>query len=313
MKIRKSMKMETCFITKPMLAATLKSFDALDFKTNEYLVTPKIDGIRALMIDGHLVSRTFKPIRNKHIRTVLEKLLPNGSDGEIVCPGGFQQTSSSVMSEDGFPEFAYKWFDYVKDDLDKPYHQRIDDLLKAYTDIAIKVNSEKIQAFVPVTIKDLDHLTTLEQECIDQGYEGVILRTKDSPYKCGRSTMKEQYLIKIKRFEDSEAVVTGFIEEMHNGNLATKDSFGRTKRSSHQGNKVSLDTLGALTVKDLVTGMEFEIGTGFNELLRKQIWLNKKNWLGQVIKYKHFAVSGVKDKPRHPVYLGVRDKADMST
>ena len=82
-------------ITKPMLAASLKNINQLDY-TKGYLATPKIDGIRALMIDGHLVSRTFKPIRNNYIRTMLEAVLPDGADGEIVCPG--VTTSSPSLS-----------------------------------------------------------------------------------------------------------------------------------------------------------------------------------------------------------------------
>ncbi len=272
-------------IVKPMLAASLKSFDELDFENNEYLATPKIDGIRALMIDGHLVSRTFKPIRNKYIRTVLESLLPNGADGEIVCPGGFQKTSSSVMSEDGEPEFSYIWFDYVIDVLCTPYFKRVNDLYSYCVNVNVTClpNGKKIVPLIPKHVRDVDNLKEFEQSCINYGYEGVIVRTANSPYKCGRSTMKEQYLVKIKRFEDSEAVITGFIEEMRNDNEATKDAFGGTKRSSHQDNKTPLNTLGALMVKDLITGIEFEVGTGFDDQLRKLIWMNKKDWLGLVI------------------------------
>ncbi|KKK86939.1 hypothetical protein LCGC14_2758210, partial [marine sediment metagenome] len=65
-------------ITKPMLAATLKDVNQLDYSKG-YLATQKLDGIRALMIDGKLVSRTFKSIRNNHIRTMLEDVLPDGA------------------------------------------------------------------------------------------------------------------------------------------------------------------------------------------------------------------------------------------
>ena len=103
-------------IKKPMLAATLKEVNQLDYDKG-YMATQKLDGIRALMIDGKLVSRTFKPIRNNHIREILEAILPDGADGEIVCPGAFQATSSGVMRAEGEPEFTYYMFDYVKDDL----------------------------------------------------------------------------------------------------------------------------------------------------------------------------------------------------
>ena len=47
-------------------------------------------------------------------------------------------------------------------------------------------------------------------------FMGAAWRTPDSPYKCGRSTENEGFLLKIKRFEDSEAVVLDCIEGMSN-------------------------------------------------------------------------------------------------
>jgi len=295
-------------ITKPMLAATLKNVNQLDF-SKKYLATPKLDGIRALMIDGHLVSRTFKPIRNNYIRKTLESVLPDGADGEIVCPGAFQATSSGVMSEDGEPEFIYYMFDYVKDNLEKPYKARIYDLIN--TRIAVQPGAERVRLLVPITIKDLNHLRKYEQECISKGFEGVILRTPDSPYKCGRSTAKQEWLLKLKRFTDDEAVVIGFAEKFHNDNEATKDAFGHTVRSSHKENKRPAGTLGALVVRDIKTDIEFEIGTGFSDEQRQEIWDNRSKYMNKIVKYRHFSVSGVKTRPRFPSYIGVRHPDDM--
>ena len=299
-------------ITKPMLAATLKDVNQLDYSKG-YLATQKLDGIRALMIDGKLVSRTFKTIRNNHIRTTLEAILPDGADGEIVCPGAFQATSSGVMSEDGAPEFIYYMFDYVKDDIKKPYFERMQDMIQWVVDKGPKVISgmDKVQLLIPTLIKDYNHLKKFETKCINTGFEGVILRTPDSPYKCGRSTAKQEWLLKLKRFADDEAIVIGFTEKMHNDNEATKDAFGHTVRSSHKENKRPAGTLGSLIVRDIKTEIEFEIGTGFDDELRQKIWDGRPEWDGLIVKYKHFAISGVKEKPRFPVFLGVRDKEDM--
>lgn len=299
-------------IKKPMLAATLKDINQLDY-TKNYLATQKIDGIRALMIDGHLVSRTFKPIRNNYIREMLEGVLPDGADGEIICPGKFQATTSGVMRADGEPEFIYYMFDYVKSDLSREYFKRTQDMIQWFVSKG-PIDSpglSKVQLLAPITIKDYAHLKEYEATCLNDGFEGVILRTPDSPYKCGRATAKQEWLLKLKRFADDEAIVIGFAERMHNDNEATKDAFGHTVRSSHKENKVSMNTLGALVVKDIKTDIEFEIGTGFNDNLRQEIWDNQNTWLSKIVKYKHFAASGVKEKPRFPVFLGVRDKADM--
>lgn len=299
-------------IVKPMLAAILKDIGQLDYSKN-YLATQKLDGIRALMINGHLVSRTFKPIRNNHIRKMLEAILPEGADGEIVCSGAFQATSSGVMSADGEPKFIYYMFDYVKDDISKPYFERTNDMLRWLVERG-PVRSpglDKIKLLIPTIIKDYNHLKKYEAECIAKGFEGVILRTPDSPYKCGRSTAKQEWLLKLKRFADGEAIILGFTEKMHNDNEATKDAFGHTIRSSHKGNKRPANTLGALVVRDIKTEIEFEIGTGFSDLQRQEIWDNRKEYMDKIVKYKHFNISGVKERPRFPSYVGIRDKEDM--
>jgi len=302
-------------ITAPMLAAPLKDVEQLDFSKG-YLCTPKLDGIRALLRDDHLVSRTFKPIRNNYIRNILESVLPEGADGEIMCPGAFQATTSGVMSADGEPEFHYYMFDYVKDELDRKYFERTQDMIQWMVDVGPinKPGIDKIKLLIPIVIRDLAHLHEYEAECIQAGFEGVILRTPDSPYKCGRSTAKQEWLLKIKQFEDDEAIILGFAEKMHNDNKATKDAQGHTVRSSHKENKRPAGTLGALQVRDIKTEVEFEIGTGkgLTAKLRQEIWDNRMDWDGKTVTYRHFKISGVKDKPRFPVFKGIRDPEDMS-
>ena len=44
--------------------------------------------------------------------------------------------------------------------------------------------------------------------------------------------------------------------------------------------------------------------------MRKEIWDNRSEWVGKLVKFKYFEV-GVMEKPRFPVYLGIRDKIDV--
>ena len=77
-----------------------------------------------------------------------------------------------------------------------------------------------VEKILPVEIRDAAQLAAYEEECLAEGYEGVMIRTPDSPYKCGRSTEREGWLLKIKRFEDAEAVVLDTYEGMSNQNEA---------------------------------------------------------------------------------------------
>jgi DNA ligase-1 len=56
--------------------------------------------------------------------------------------------------------------------------------------------------------------------------------------------------------------------------------------------------------------VEFDIGTGFTADQRQLLWSVGDNLIGRVVKYKS-QPTGVKEKPRFPVFLGFRDAVDM--
>jgi DNA ligase-1 len=171
-----------------------------------------------------------------------------------------------------------------------------------------------VQLIMPVHIKDAAALIEYEAKCLVDGYEGVMVRSYDGPYKHGRSTVREGYLLKLKRFLDSEAVVTGVIEELHNANEAKKDNLGRTERSTAKAGKVGKGVLGALRCTALADGegfdkgVEFKIGTGFTAEQREELWA--ENLKGRIVKFKYQPSVGT-DKPRFPSFIGFRHEDDM--
>lgn len=297
-------------MTKPMLAV------AADFTKIRYPVyaSPKLDGIRCLIIDGVAKTRTLKDVPNKEISALLSQACLNGLDGELIVgePTSktvYNETVSQVMAHDkGAANVTF----YVFDAHDVPaatYRHRLDSLIdqmpgfQANCSISIKLLDQ-------VLIHNEEEMLAYEAKCVAEGYEGIILRSPEAPYKYGRSTVNEGYLIKVKRFEDSEAEIIGFEEEMFNGNEATTNELGRTKRSSAQAGKSGKNTLGAFTVRDILSGIEFSVGTGLTAADRADFWARRTELHGALIKYKFFPV-GVKVAPRHPVYLGFRDRADL--
>lgn len=152
-----------------------------------------------------------------------------------------------------------------------------------------------------------ERLALAEQEFLEKGYEGIMLRSPTGPYKSGRATVKENYLLKCKRYNDSEAIVIGFEERFHNANEAEESELGLTKRSHKQENMVPTNSLGALIVRDVETGIEFKVGTGFTEAMRQEYWRDQQSLLGKQLTYKSFEI-GVKEKPRHPVFVGWREE-----
>lgn len=286
-------------IKKPLLACKFDPKKAVF----PYLASPKIDGIRFVMVDGVALSRSFKPIRNKYVQQVLSKRLPNGIDGELTVGETFQETTSGIMSIEGEPEFTVWVFDYLKDDPNTPFYARMLELPK----FVLPGHNYEILNGSPVN--NFEELDFLEQKFLSLGYEGLMLRDPMGPYKFGRSTVNENILLKVKRFEDDEAVVIGIEEKMSNQNEPEKNELGYQRRSHSLAGMVGADTAGSLRVRNSA-GQEFSIGSGLNDAQRAVIWNNPDYYIGKIAKYKYFPV-GVKELPRHPIFLGWRDPEDM--
>ena len=307
------MKSEPTLIRKPLLAATLEDPQALVFPC---LVTPKIDGIRALRIGNEIVSRTFKPIRNKTIQMVLSELLPVGSDGEITVGTTFQDASRGVMSSDGTENFStpftFHWFDYVSGDPTKPYEERMQDMkryLLDHPEILAHPQATIIPLY-PLSITNVNELVAYETDVLARGYEGVMIRKANGPYKMGRSSVREGILLKLKKFSDAEARILGVEELMHNENEKKPTELGKDKRTSHKKGLVASGKMGSLHVENLADEICFNIGTGFTDQMRTELWEQRDKLPGQIVKYKYFE-QGVKVAPRFPVFLAFRDRDDM--
>ena len=290
-------------ITKPMLAGKCERPDALSFPV---LATPKLDGIRCLKINGRALTRSFKPVSNRFTRQWIEAHLPDGLDGELIVRGTtFSETAGHIGRESGEPDFTFAVFDYVSDGVDVPYACRMQELARLPV-------FEHVEKILPVEIRDTVQLAAYEERCLAEGYEGVMIRTPDSPYKCGRSTEREGWLLKIKRFDDEEAVVLETYEGLSNLNPAERDAFGRTKRSSCKENKVGRGELGGFVVKVMSTGVEFRLG--YNHVLggidRVTLWERKASLVGKIVKFKH-QPSGAKEAPRFPKFIGFREAWDL--
>lgn len=306
---------------KPMLAVDCGDVNALRFPL---LASPKLDGVRAIVRDGVLVSRSLKPLPNVQAQKRFANLA-NGLDGELIAGNPtqdpYRRTVSMVMSDDApVPELYFHVFDHIfkPEEYFSKRYERVEQAFKT-----------AVARMVPHTlIYDLQGLLDLEALYVGLGYEGVMLRDPNGPYKFGRSTRKEGYLLKLKRFSDSEAEVIGVVELMHNGNEAKTNALGHTERSTAKAGKTGMGVLGALQVRDVKSGVEFEIGTGFDAAEREAVWqktfstpggvsfdgeqrfftlLNPSSW--PLAKYKYFP-TGSKDKPRFPVFLGWRDRRD---
>ena len=279
----------------------------LDAVRYPIFASPKLDGIRASVVQGRLLSRTLKEIPSRHAFGILSDARHEGLDGELIVgapthPDCYRSTVSMVMADNKTFAFTYYAFDLW----DRP-HLSFKSRRTKLTERLTELNCPYIEQVEHELLENREQLDAYEAKQVAAGHEGVMLADPNAFYKFGRATTKGGELLKVKRFVDAEAVVVGIEEEMFNGNEAETNELGRTKRSTAKAGLTGKGTMGALVVRDLTTGVEFNIGTGFTAEDRRYWWsaMNGDKSIPLQIKYKSFPI-GVKDKPRHPVYLGLR-------
>lgn len=293
-----------------MLAGKVSDVNKLRYPV---LASLKLDGVRAFVSGGVVYSRNYKPIPSIYVQNKFCHL-PEGTDGELILgnptdPAAYRKTVGAVMSSD-HPEAQNVVF-HVVDSMpvagNDPGFQR---RYNAYSEALAGYSRVKVIDQIPIV--NAEELLAMEAKALAEGHEGLMVRDPNGRYKHGRSSEKEGILLKLKRFSDSEAVVLGTVPLMHNENEAEEDELGHTKRSTAKAGLVALPMLGKFVVRDVKSGVEFECGTGqgLTKEMRAELWPNRQNLVGKIIKYKYFPTGG-KDKPRFPIWLGWRDPIDM--
>lgn len=273
------------------------------------LVSPKLNGVRGYVRNGKVWSTANKLLPNVHLQETFCRF--EYLDGEFIVgdpsdtQNSLNRTTSVVMSDDkpidGLKFYA---FDHIAD-TDAPFSARLV-LMK------LTIKEARSKLLVPIehaTLTNEVALLGMEARYLEQGYEGLITRDPNAPYKFGKSTAKQAWMGKLKRFVDDEAEIIGFEEGQKNNNEKVISETGRSKRSSAKAGKVGKNTLGSLACR-WKNGKIFNIGTGFTDAEKDYIWANQSKYLGQLAKFKYFEL-GSGDVPILPVWLGLRDRRDL--
>ena len=271
------------------LAATATDSMALTFPK---YASPKYDGIRCVVLNGKAYSRNMILIPNLKVQAYFADGQCDNFDGELLSGRHdtevFKRTSSVIRSINGSNEWHFKVFDVVGCQLNFAGRLEIirDRIRTLQDDQKFKVS------IVPQTMMlNTEDLDAYEALCLEDGYEGVMLRNPGAMYKNGRSTPNSQDLLKVKRFEDSEAKVLGWSP------LITLST-----------GLPDPELMGSLQVRDILSGVEFSIGSGFTLLDRDQYAFEPP--IGRVLTYQFFA-QGAYEKPRFPTFKGFRPGFDV--
>lgn len=284
---------------------------------------PKIDGMRVYLgPDCIPLSRSGKEWKHKPLRAFAQALPSlRGLDGEVVpghiyTEGSFREAMSGLRAEEGTREFTFFMFDDTAGA--GAYSERLEKLhqwLRVYGEF---IEADVFHAKLVVTptrqLRSLEDVRVFEERMVAEGWEGAMLRRPDLPYKFGRSTNRGGELIKLKRYEDAEAIIEGYEPWHENHNEPTLSPLGYQVRSSHQDGKVPVEMLGAWRVA-LATdpSVKFKIGVmlGVTHEDRRRLWADRDAFVGELYRFKHQGYSGGYSVPRQPVGLGFRSQTEF--
>lgn len=155
-----------------------------------WLISPKIDGLRGVFMDGKFYSRNGKEIHGlTSLAKALVAKLPVGSilDGELTVPGKtFNELSGEIRSFDETPEVRYNVFDYM------PANNSICNAERISLMNRLLINDTEIFTIgvrcVPHSyVSSMDQVDAYYSDFICQGYEGAMLKLADGMRRDGRS------------------------------------------------------------------------------------------------------------------------------
>lgn len=294
------------------------------------LVQPKIDGVRAMNLDGTLTGRSLDPFPGFGITDYFSQPQFKGLDGEMTLGSDMagellcSQTTGAMGRFKGVTEMAdlHWWvFDYLlPETLNLPYSVR-------YTLLENRVkvlNHPRIHLVPRVHVGTRHLLDHIIAEHSEFGFEGTIIRNPNAAYKEGRATKKGQELWRVKPWGDFEILVTGVTEGQKNENEAKTNTLGRTERSSAKDGMVPNGQVGSIQgtlVADLVVngglltipaGTPVTAGSGkMTVAMATEYFEDQAKIVGHFAKVKTMTY-GVKDLPRFPTYESHRLAVDMS-
>ena len=271
-------------------------------------VEPKLDGLRCIAIKQkgqvNFFTRNGTPIETLH---KIGKALEAGMYDDVVLDGeilgkDWNESASIMMSKKTHKDDSSLVFnvfdalplsDWVSQKTVIPYYERVR-LVSDVIDSVQNISLSPVQQVPHIMAKNEAELLSYFQKCMDEGFEGVMLKTLDTPYKFKRS----KNILKLKPCITYEGVIVGHYEGRHG-----------TKREG---------LFGGFEVV-LPNGIVTRLGGGFSDALKADIQLEgPDNFLGKIAEIEAqpdpCTLDGLsKDgRARFPVFCRFRDEADVS-
>ncbi|RLI98729.1 MAG: hypothetical protein DRP08_07915 [Candidatus Aenigmatarchaeota archaeon] len=289
------------------------------------LASYKLDGLRCIFLKGEMLSRSLKPIVNKQLREKFKPIADYSRKYDLILDGEiysheltFQEITRFVMTKDfedvksvkkhgnvlEIPNhLKYYCFDCIENDnFDKEFSARVEDVYK----VALEFDN----LIIPVRQHRVSSKEAVEVEfdvALENGFEGLILRSYEGRYKCGRGTLKEGIIYKVKPYRTFDGVITEVIQSTEVDPNAEKktNELGRSVTSKKKDDRILIEKASAFRVD--YEEHELKVVLAMTDDEKEMVWKQRALHIGRTIEYKGMLI-GSKDVPRHPVMLRFIDK-----
>jgi DNA ligase-1 len=247
----------------------LKTYNAQNHKVMGWLMSEKLDGIRAIWNGKQLLSKQGNPIHAPD--WFLQQLPPFTIDGELWTQrNDFENISSIVRQQQ--PDQRWQQISYQIFEVPNQAGGLMD-RLAVLSEFLNEHPSSFIHIIEQRKISSQDQLKQQLQQVTALGGEGLVVRNPDTPYHSGRSDQA----LKIKPYQDAECTVIGY-------------KAGKGKYAGQTGSlKCQLDS-----------GLIIFLGSGLSDQQRLT-----PPALGSLVTFKYYGLTKNK-KPRFPVFLRIR-------
>lgn len=310
----------------PMLAATAPEPSKIIWPMG---VTGKVDGVRGLARHAKPFTRRLKAFPNRYLNHMFamahdEGFRLDGLDGEFITdtdgvfdPSGqwlCNRTTSAVMTVAYTPKLRWYLFDIQPTPEngiapDMPFRERRRHLDALHAEGRLPEWCDVVPFTICRSPEQVEHVE--RRLVVEQGLEGLVHRRLDAPYKFGRSTANEQGLMRQTAWKTDEADIIGAVEAYENTNEGIRNEAGFLERASTVDARRPLGRLGAWKCRDRVTGVEFDIGTGFDHAMGREFWENRDRYIGHaIVTYRH-KPHGAQKAPRFPSFKNIRSELDL--
>lgn len=236
----------------------------------QYLVSEKLDGVRGIWDGQTLRFRSGKTINAP--TWFLDGLPKRPLDGELWMGRGTFERLSGIVRREVSDDAEWRQVRYMIFELPGApgtFAQRAEQIRETVK----QANVPWLREIEQFRVVDPDSLKKRMKEVVKAGGEGLMLHRADAPYETGRSDT----LLKMKPWEDAEAVVIGHLP-------------GKGK---HAGQ------MGALRVR-AEDGREFSLGSGFTDRVRRD-----PPAVGTTVTYRYHELTRT-GLPRFASFLRVR-------